>query len=246
MTMTSEDANEVARRGAEDFARRLVQHWHEILGAELLGAYLIGSLAHAGFNRRYSDVDLALVTDVGLSREALDSLKSEAVALSGDWGSKVSIFWADRHFRAGRFPPLDRVDYHDHGVAILERERIRPTRPSLPEIRDYLRDTPLEQWGKQSRHYCELPELGANDHKPYLRCLLYPARLLYSWTTGAMASNDDAVQFLRRHPVPDLDLDLIERALECRRENRDLDALFPQRSRLDHQYAVCADVISRS
>jgi hypothetical protein len=92
--MTSLDPDEVARTEAIDFARRLVQHWHEMLGAELLGAYLIGSLAHAGFNRRYSDIDLALVTDVGLSRDALDSLKSEAVALSGDWGSKISIFWA--------------------------------------------------------------------------------------------------------------------------------------------------------
>ena len=76
--------------------------------------------------------------------------------------------------------------------------------------------------------------------------LLYPARLLYSWTTGAMASNDHAVEFVRRHSIPDLDVDLIERALQCRRENGDLDRLFPERSKLEHQYSVCATVISRS
>jgi len=239
-------SNDAALAEARAFTQAIGERWWSEFAGRLLGVYCIGSLAHGGFSARYSDIDMAVIAEEPLDAAALDRMHAVAADVSSELMAKLSIFWADRHFRAGRFPPLDRVDYHDHGVAILERERIRPTRPSLPEIRDYLRDTPLEQWGKQSRHYCELPELGANDHKPYLRCLLYPARLLYSWTTGAMASNDDAVQFLRRHPVPDLDLDLIERALECRRENRDLDALFPQRSRLDHQYAVCADVISRS
>jgi hypothetical protein len=64
--MTSLDPNEVARTEAIDFARRVVQHWQETLGAELLGAYLIGCLAHAGFNRRCSDIDLAIVTGGGL------------------------------------------------------------------------------------------------------------------------------------------------------------------------------------
>jgi predicted nucleotidyltransferase len=40
----------------------------------LLGAYLIGSLAHAGFSRRYSDIDIALVTETGLSPPALDRI----------------------------------------------------------------------------------------------------------------------------------------------------------------------------
>jgi len=84
VTMTSpDDPNEVARTSAMDFARRLVRNWQETLGAELLGAYLIGSLAHAGFNRRYSDIDLAIVTQSGLSQDAVDRLKGEAVVLSG-------------------------------------------------------------------------------------------------------------------------------------------------------------------
>jgi hypothetical protein len=54
--------DELAKTAAIDFARRLVPHWQESLSIELLGAYLIGSLAHAGFSRRYSDIDIALVT----------------------------------------------------------------------------------------------------------------------------------------------------------------------------------------
>ena len=93
--MTLADPDELARTVAIDFARRLVRHWQEALGAELLGAYVIGSLAHAGFSRRYSDIDIALITTAGLSPRTLDRLRSEAVVLSADWGPKVSVFWTD-------------------------------------------------------------------------------------------------------------------------------------------------------
>ena len=98
MLATHADPDEVARTAAIEFARRLVRLWQKALGTELLGAYLIGSLAHAGFSRRYSDVDIALVTTVGLSPQALDRMRSDTVALSADWGPKVSVFWADRYF----------------------------------------------------------------------------------------------------------------------------------------------------
>src|SRR4029077_13547964 len=117
-SMTHADPNERARAAAMDFARRLVPHWQRVFGAEFLGAYLIGSLAHAGFSWRYSDVDMALVTVAGLSPEAHDRLRHEAAAQSADWGPRVSIFWADRHFSVGRFPPLDRIDYLDHAIVL--------------------------------------------------------------------------------------------------------------------------------
>ena len=40
-------------------------------GANLLGVYLLGSLAHGGFNRRYSDIDMALVTKNGIRPRSL-------------------------------------------------------------------------------------------------------------------------------------------------------------------------------
>ena len=65
--------------------------------------------------------------------------EAKPVARSADWGTKVSVFWADRNFSLGRFPPLDRIDYLDHAIALIERERLRPPRPTLDEIRRYLR-----------------------------------------------------------------------------------------------------------
>lgn len=242
--MTSVATNEVARTEAIDFARRLIQHWQEALGAELLGAYLIGSLAHAGFNRRYSDIDLAIVTEAGLSQDALDSLKSEAVALSRDWGSKVSIFWSDRDFSLGRFPPLDRVDFLDHAVALMEREHSRPPRPTLDEIRQYLRGPIFTTWVDRARNFAAAESLEPKDHKMYLRTILYPGRFCYSWMTGCIGSNDDAVTFLNERPVPGLNIDLIARALRCREAAADPDVLFPARTALPAQFDACANLFA--
>jgi predicted nucleotidyltransferase len=131
---------------AADFARRTVRFWRAALGPELLGAYLMGSLAHGGFSRRYSDVDIALITEAGLTPQALNSVLSEAAAMSADWGPKLSVFWTDRHFSRGRFPSLDRIDYIDYAIALMERERVRPARPALEEIQRYLGGAPFANW----------------------------------------------------------------------------------------------------
>jgi hypothetical protein len=242
--MTDADGDEFARRAAVDFARRLVSCWQQALGTDLIGAYLMGSLAHAGFSRRYSDVDIALVTAAGLSPQMLGRMRGEAVALSADWGPKVSVFWTNRHFSIGRFPPLDRLDYLDHAIALMERERVGVARPTLEDIRDYLRGAPFESWSERARGFAAADRLEPKDRKAYLRTHLYPARFCYSWATGLVGSNDDAVAYLKhRHPVG-LDVDLIERALRCRRVAADPDALFPARTVLPSQVEACASLLA--
>jgi hypothetical protein len=242
--VTQADPDERAQIAAIDFARRLVRNWQETREFELLGAYLIGSLAHAGFIRRYSDVDFALVTTTGLSPQALDRLRSDAVALSADWGPKVSVFWADQHFSLGRFPPLDLIDYLDHAVVLMERRSVRPTRPTIDEIRLYLSGTPFGNWADLARSFALAETLEPKDHKAYLRTLLYPARFCYSWMNGLMGSNDAAVAFLEERPVAGLDISLIARALQCRRAAADPDALFPARTVLPAQIDACAALLA--
>ena len=242
--MTQADSDEFAKTAAIDFARCLVRRWQEALGTELLGAYLIGSLAHAGFSRRYSDIDVALVTTAGLSAQALDRLRSEAVALSPDWGPKVSMFWTDRQFSLGRFPPLDRLDYLDHAIALVERECVRPARPTLEEIHHYLRGAPFASWAERARSFAAADMLEPKDHKAYLRTLLYPARFCYSWMTGLMGSNDVAVAFLKESHPAGLDVSSLECALQCRQSAADPDALFPARKVLPSQIDACGALIS--
>ena len=242
--MTHADPDELARNAAIDFARRLVPHWREALSRELLGAYLIGSLAHAGFSRRYSDIDIALLTEAGLSPPALDRMRSEAVTLSADWGPKISVFWTDRHFLLGRFPPLDRIDYLDYAVALMERELVRPARPTPEEIQHYLRGAPFANWADRARSFAAAETLEPKDHKEYLRTLLYPGRFYYSWMTGLMGSNDAAVAFLSERYPARLDVSLIARALQCRQMGADPDALFPARTMLLSQIDACAALLA--
>ena len=226
------------------FARHLVPIWLKVLGSELLGAYLIGSVAHGGFSCRYSDIDVAIVTVAGLSPKPHDRIRSEAAVLSAEWAPKISVFWADRHFSIGRFPPLDRIDYLDHAIVLMERERVKPARPALSEIRQYLRGAPFANWADMARNFAAAEVLEPGDRKAYLRTLLYPARFCLSWATGLMGSNDEAVAFVNERPPVRLDVGLITRALECRRTARDPDALFSARVMLMSQIDACASLVA--
>jgi hypothetical protein len=229
-----------ARAAAMAFARGIGQFWQDRLEARLLGVYVLGSLAHGGFSSRYSDIDMGVVAESGLAQADIDAMRAAAHALSPLLAPKLSLFWSDRAFSMGRFPPLDRVDYLDHAQALAERERVRPPRPSLAEIRTYLRGQPFESWRDASRKFATAETLSPADHKPFIRCLLYPARLMLSWSTGRMDSNDAAVVSLGGEAPPGLDVGLIERALRCRHDAADPDFLFPERGKLPGQHEACA------
>jgi predicted nucleotidyltransferase len=241
MHRTTDDSAGVAAIG---FANSIVPFWRAELGPELLGVYLIGSLAHGGFSRRYSDIDIAVVTEAGLSTQTLDRVRGEAIALSADLGSRVSVFWTDRHFSLGRFPLLDRVDYLDHALALMEHHRVGPTRPSHDEIRRYLADAPFANWRASARRFASAEILEPQDRKAFLRTLLYPARFCYSWMTGRMGSNGEAVAFLGEALPARFDMTLISRALQCRQADADPDPLFPARISLSSQVDACLTLLT--
>jgi predicted nucleotidyltransferase len=226
------------RAAALAFTRELAKLWERQLGQRLVGIYLIGSLAHGGFSARYSDIDVALIAEGMLDADDLDLLHRAAAQQSAVLAAKLSLFWTDRSFSVGRFPLLDRIDYLDHAVALAERRRVRPPHPTLAEVRLYLAAEPFRKWSEEARRLHALDRLAPGDRKPYLRALLYPARFLYSWMTGAMGSNDAAVAFLRDR-IPELDLDLIARALDCRNRGDDPDPLFSERSKLTGLLDIC-------
>jgi hypothetical protein len=234
-----------AQAAAVDLARRTIPLWQSALRSELLGVYLMGSLAHGGFSQRYSDVDIAVVTEAGVSLQVIDRVRSEATAASADWGPKLSVFWADRRFSLGRFPPLDRIDYLDHAVVLMEWERVRPARPSLEEIQRYLAGAPFENWRDLVQRFATAEILEPKDRKAYLRTFLYPARFCYSWLTGRMGSNDDAVAFLAKAAPAGVDVGLITRALQCRQSDADPDSLFAVRTKLPSQVRACAALVAR-
>ena len=233
-----------ARAEAEAYTSRIAAAWEARAGGRMLGVYRIGSLAHGGFSRRYSDIDMALVMDAGVDAATVEAMRRDAAALSPELAPKLSLFWTDRGFVVGRFPPLDRVDYLDHAVALIEREHVMPARPSLADVRAYLGGAPFAEWAAAARRFAAADDIRAEDHKRYLRALLYPARFIFSWTTGGVVSNDDAVAFLSERAPAGLDVGLIERALACRRADGDLRALVPARHMLAGQVAACAQLLA--
>ncbi len=240
----SESLDESAATVARDFADALAAHWQTALAPELIGVYLIGSLAHGGFSRRYSDIDVAVITEKGLLPSSLERMRARAASVSEELAPKLSIFWTDRSFSVGRFPPLDRADYIDHAVTVIERDRVAPTRPALNEVRSYLAAGPLTNWATAAEAFAARDALDPKDRKSYLRALLYPARFVLSWTTGRMASNDDAVAYLARHAPDGLDVALIRRALACRQSAADPDLLFPERTLLPLHVAACKVLVA--
>jgi predicted nucleotidyltransferase len=151
--------NNTARTAAFDFARALASLYQTELGERLIGAYLIGSLAHGGFSDRYSDIDLAIVTEDGLDTAALAALRDLAAERDPSLSKKLSVFWSDRAFTMGRFPPLDRADYIDHAIVLTERERVPPVRPTLDEIRVYLRGAPFTNWTENAHRFAAMEVL---------------------------------------------------------------------------------------
>ena len=122
-------------------------------------------------------------------------------------------------------------------------DRARTTAASATHVR---RNTDLFAWrtifdlGRPGATFAAAQVLEPKDHKAYLRTLLYPGRFCYSWITGLMGSNDDAVTFLAERRPVGLDVSLIERALQCRRAACDPNALFLERTGLPSQIEACA------
>ena len=65
------DADDSAVAAARVFAGSVAALLDAKAGAGLLGVYLLGSLAHGGFNRRYSDIDMAFVRENGIDQATL-------------------------------------------------------------------------------------------------------------------------------------------------------------------------------
>jgi len=238
------DSDEAVRDAAIELAKQLCQSAVGRLGNEFLGFYLLGSLAHGGFNRRYSDIDIGLISECGVDDAFLEVIQAEAEAIAPDLAHRVSLFWADCEFSKGRFPPLDRLDYLEHAVALYEVEKVVVPKPDLEEIRAYLRDAPFEQWAKRGTVFSKQSTLDPDGRKPYLKTHLYPARFAFSWITGQISSNDKAIVYLHEHAVEGLDMDLLDRALACRHAAADPDILFDDRTSLPAQYSACAALMA--
>lgn len=230
--------------GIDNFVIRVAEFFQAQLGASVVDAYKLGSLAHGGFSNAYSDIDVGLLLNCADAPVRMAELIVEAKTLDAEYGKKLSVFWGNPEFTWGRLPQLDRLDLLDHGVALLHGHQPRFRRPSREEIRAELLRSIERSWKPRLPELNRLTELPAAQRKPYIRAILYAARLIYSWDNLAMASNDCAVEYLHQVEPPGLDLKPIDMALACRQEKCTAEDVFALHADLERQCESAVSYIS--
>jgi len=228
----------------DDFVARVGEHFKSQLGAALVEVYKLGSLAHGGFSNIYSDIDVGLLLNCAEAPARMAELIAEAKTIDVEYGKKLSVFWGNPEFAWGRCPNLDRLDLLDHGVPLLKAHKPQFRRPTKREIRDELLRSIERSWKPRLPELNSLTELAPENRKPFIRAILYAARLIYSWDNLAMDSNDRAVEYLHQVQPPGLDLKPIDMALACRQEKCTAEDVFALRTDLMRQCECAVSYIS--
>ena len=223
----------------------VAEYFKSQLGPSLVEVYKIGSLAHGGFSNVYSDIDVGLILNCPNPPEGMDGLISTAKELDPVYGKRLSVFWGNPECNWGRLPALDRLDLLDHGVPLLNGRKASFTRPAGEDIHRALLQSVEKSWKPGTTELSRLLKLEPKDRKPYVRCLLYPARLIYTWDCLEINSNDRAVEYLREVNPPGLDLHPIELALECRRDRVTPEEIFSNKIDLNNQFDKTISYISK-
>ncbi len=230
----------------EIYVADVARHFQSEIGPALLEAYKLGSLAHGGFSEVYSDIDVGLLLACREPPAPMTEWIAEAKARDPEYGKKLSIFWGNPEFSWGRLPMIDRLDLLDHGVPLLRGQRAEFRRPSAAEIHAEQLQSIERSWRGRLPELSRLARLEAKDRKPYIRALLYPARLIFTWDNLVVGSNDCAVEYLHQVRPEGLDLRVIDQALACRRGACRAEDVFALRPDLERLAASAMKYIGRA
>jgi predicted nucleotidyltransferase len=223
----------------------LLTNTKEILQYQFVGMYLFGSLANGDFDQ-YSDIDVLVVTDGEISRDAFSALKemhAQINELNSPWAIQLEVSYIPRK-ALRRFDPIDKIHPHmDRGTNealhmkahesdwiiqryLLREQGIRITGPDLKTLIDPIRPHELRQavvdelplWSDYLlTHPTSLKSRGYQSF-----CVLSFCRMLYTFQNKAILSKTAAAKWamktLEARWKP-----LIERAL-VGRQNPDLEA----------------------
>jgi hypothetical protein len=209
-----------------EYALRVARFFNSCLGSVLAEAYQLGSLAHGGFSAVYSDIDIGLLLNCAEPPEGMAETISAARDLDSVYGKKLSVFWGNPEYNWGRLPVIDRLDLLDHGVPLLRGQYPLFRRPSKAEVQQALLGSLERSYRSRVAELGSLKRLETHQCKPYIRNVIYPARLIYSWNNLAVNSNDRAVEYLHEVHPPGLDLEPIDRALACRQGKSSADDVW--------------------
>ena len=98
--------------------RLLAAGLDDILGEELLGLYLTGSLSYGGFDPGSSDIDLLALlqrTITPAQRTSLRALHRHIAAQQPQWAERLEMSYLSRHLLASAAPPAEARPYVNGG-----------------------------------------------------------------------------------------------------------------------------------
>ena len=144
----------------------------------------------------------------------------------------------------GTFAGIDRLDLLDHGVPLLRNHKADFRRPTAVEVHKALRESVEKSWQPRIPELQALARLETKDRKPYVRAILYAARLIFTWDKLRVDSNDRAVEYLHQVRPPGLDLKPIDKALACRQDRCTAEDVFALRTDLNGQFRSVLRYIS--
>jgi hypothetical protein len=228
----------------DNYVLRVADLFNTRLGAALVEVYKLGSLAHGGYSAVYSDIDVGLLLDCAEAPDSIAEALAAAKDLDAAYGKKLSVFWGNPDHSWGRLPVIDRLDLLDHAVPLLHEHKPVFRRPTQAEIHQALRDSFERSYKPRLPELGALRHLAAHQRKPYVRAVLYPARLIYTWDNLAVDSNDRAVEYLHQVRPPGLDLRPIDLALVCRREKCAAEDVFALAPDLSQQFEAAFDYVA--
>ena len=228
-----------------EYVARVAEHFRSELGPSLVEVYKLGSLAHGGFSAIYSDIDVGLLLNCQEPPSDFAALVIQAKSLHPELGKKLSVFWGNPVFSWGRLPIIDRLDLLDHGGPLLGDHKANFPRPTEVEVRRALRESIEKSWQPRIPELQALIRLEAKDRKPYVRAILYAARLIFTWDKHTVDSNDRAVEYLHQVQPPGLELEPIDRALACRQGRCTAEEVFALRPDLNGAVESALSYISQ-
>jgi hypothetical protein len=211
--------------------QEVIERLPVILGRNLVGVYLYGSVTHRAFNPKRSDVDLIVVTQRDVSDAQLRKLGAWLAqsAESNPWTARLQIlfvvkqdvFTMDARASLYQFGVLKRTGWDANPIIwrdfFTSGEVLFGPRPEsfLPEITPEIFFQALEREVVYLREeICEKPESEWRDVPMYRAyAVLTVCRILYSFRTGAIVSKARAAGWAAKY-LPEEWREIILQALE--------------------------------
>ncbi|HEX8034477.1 MAG TPA: aminoglycoside adenylyltransferase domain-containing protein [Ktedonobacterales bacterium] len=204
-------------------AHDLLTSIQAILGAQLAGMYLVGSLALGDFQPRESDLDFVIVTCGALSAEtvaALRDLHQRFDQSASAWAARLDAVYIPQEVlresspTAARYPvlewpellalehlesgwPIQRYTLREYGVVVSgpnPRSLLDPVHPD--ELRRASAAT-VEEWQARA-HGDSAWVVGLQVRRQHTYVVLTLCRLLYTLETGSVASKPAAARWVER------------------------------------------------